>query len=218
MMMRSRSPITRVRRLARRDDGMTLVEVIIATSLLGIVSLVFTTVLASVQNAVVAQDVRTELNDQSRLALADLDRQVRSGNLLYNPSSETGTIDPFGVAASGYMFRVYTQVKFAGTDDPRCSLWAIDDEEQLLYRWWPVLDPDAATDWRVVTDGVVNRSVGTPAFVLDATGRTVTVTIKANADYAHDPTATQTFTESLTGRNTSFGYPSDVCSDLPSDM
>ena len=33
MMMRSRSPITRVRRLARRDDGMTLVEVIIATSL-----------------------------------------------------------------------------------------------------------------------------------------------------------------------------------------
>jgi hypothetical protein len=116
------------------------------------------------------------------------------------------------------MFRVYTQVKFAGTDDPRCSLWAIDDEEQLLYRWWPVLDPDAATDWRVVTDGVVNRSVGTPAFVLDATGRTVTVTIKANADYTHDPTATQTFTESLTGRNTSFGYPSDVCSDLPSDM
>ena len=81
-MMRSRSPITRLRRLARRDDGMTLVEVIIATSLLGIVSLVFTTVLASVQNAVVAQDVRTELNDQSRLALADLDRQVRSGNLL----------------------------------------------------------------------------------------------------------------------------------------
>ena len=77
---------------------MTLVEVIIATSLLGIVSLVFTTVLASVQNAVVAQDVRTELNDQSRLALADIDRQVRSGNLLYNPSSETGTIDPFGVA------------------------------------------------------------------------------------------------------------------------
>ena len=93
---------------------MTLVEVIIATSLLGIVSLVFTTTLASVQNAVVAQDVRTELNDQSRMALADLDRQVRSGNLLYNPSSETGNIDPFGVAASGYMFRVYTQVKFAG--------------------------------------------------------------------------------------------------------
>ena len=46
----------------------------------------------------------------------------------------------------------------------------------------------------------------------------MTVTIKANADYAHDPTATQTFTASLTGRNTSFGDPNDVCSDLPSDM
>jgi hypothetical protein len=46
----------------------------------------------------------------------------------------------------------------------------------------------------------------------------VTVTIMANADYEHDSSATQTFKEALTGRNTSFGYPNDVCSDLPSDM
>jgi prepilin-type N-terminal cleavage/methylation domain-containing protein len=218
--MRVRTGLLRTwtRRLHRREDGMTLVEVIIATSLLGIVSLVFTSTLASIQNAVVSEDVRTQLNDQARLALADIDRQVRSGNLLYNPGTETGTVDPFGVSATGYMFRVYTQVKFNDSDDPRCSLWVIDEQGQLQYRWWPVLDPDSATDWRVVATGIVNRSVGTPAFVLDSTGRTVTVTLRANADYAHDPTATQTFKQSLTGRNTSFGYPNDVCSELPSDM
>ncbi len=218
MRMSSAPLAATLRRLSRREDGMTLVEVIIATSLLGIVSLVFTSTLASVQNAVVAQDVRGQLNDQARIALGEIDRQVRSGNLLYNPSTESGTIDPFGVSASGYMFRVYTQVKFAGTDDPRCSLWVIDDEQRLLYRYWPVLDPDSASEWRVVAEGIVNRDVGTAAFVLDSTGRTVTVTLRANVDYAHDPSATQTLKESLTGRNTSFGYPNDVCSDLPSDM
>jgi type II secretory pathway pseudopilin PulG len=220
--MSGRRALPTIRRTFRRwvevEEGITLVEVVVATGILGIVMLVFTSMLGSVQQAVVAEDVRTRLNDQARLALADLDRQIRSGNLLYDPSIEAGTVDPFGVTASGYMFRVYTQTKYDTNDDARCALWLIDDDERLLYRYWPVLDPDEATDWRVVAEGVVNRQTSTSAFTLDSTGRTITVTIKANADYAHDPSATQTFTQSLTGRNTSFGYPNNVCQDLPSDM
>ena len=202
------------------ERGITLVEVMIATAILGIVMLVFTTTLASMQQAVVAEDVRNRLNDQARLALADLDRQVRSGNLLYDPALETDVVEPFGVDAESFMFRVYTQTKYQETDKPRCALWLIDDDRRLLYRHWPVEDPDDpdASDWRVVAEGVVNRETGTPAFALDPAGRTVTVTIEANADLDHDPTATQSFSASLTGRNTSFGYPSNVCQDLPSDM
>ncbi|HJR98862.1 MAG TPA: prepilin-type N-terminal cleavage/methylation domain-containing protein [Actinomycetota bacterium] len=200
------------------ERGITLVEVMIATAILGIVMLVFTTTLASIQQAVVAEDVRNRLNDQARLALADLDRQVRSGNLLYDPASETEVVEPFGVDAESFMFRVYTQTKYQETDEPRCALWLIDDERRLLYRHWPVQEPNEATDWRVVAEGVVNRETDTPAFALDPAGRTVTVTIEANADLDHDPTATQSFSASLTGRNTSFGYPSNVCQDLPSDM
>jgi hypothetical protein len=162
--------------------------------------------------------VRTRLNDQARLALADLDRQVRSGNLLYDPDDETGTVEPFDVAASGYMFRVYTQTKFHVTDEPRCALWLIDDQQRLLYRYWPVQEPDDASDWRVVAEHIVNREVGVPAFVLDTSGRTITASLQANTDIEHDPSATQLFSESLTGRNTSFGYPNNVCADLPSDM
>ncbi len=108
---------------ARLEDerGITLVEVLIATAILGIVMLVFTSTLSSMQQAVVAEDVRTRLNDQARLALADLDRQVRSGNLLYDPDDEIGTVDPFDVTAAGFMFRVYTQTKFTATDEPRCA-------------------------------------------------------------------------------------------------
>ena len=189
------------------EEGITLVEVLVATAILGIVMLVFTSTLASMQQAVVAEDVRTRLSDQARLALADIDRQVRSGNLLYDPDEETGSVEPFGVTAAGYMFRVYTQTKYRAADEPRCALWLVDDQERLLYRYWPVLDPDQATDSRVVAEHVVNRDTGVPAFVLDAMGRTVTASIQANADIVHDPSATQTFEVSLTGRNTSFGYP-----------
>jgi prepilin-type N-terminal cleavage/methylation domain-containing protein len=209
-----------MRLVLARQDGITLVEVVVATAILGIVMLVFTSTLASMQKAVVAEDVRSRLNDQAQLALQDLDRQVRSGNLLYNPASETGSVDPFGAGATatGYMFRVYTQTKYNPSDEPRCALWFVDNEERLLYRSWPVQDPEAASDWRVVAESIVNRQIGTAPFVLDSTNRTVTVTLKANADYAHDPSATQTFRESLTGRNTSFGYPNNVCQDLPPDM
>lgn len=216
MTMRTRSGF---RECWQAEDGITLVEVVVATAILGVVMLVFTSTLGSMQQAVVAEDVRTQLNDQARLALGDLDRQVRSGNLLYNPDDE-GAVEVDGVplAAGGYMFRVYTQTKYRDTDEARCALWVIDDDQRLLYRYWPVLDPGAATDWRVVAEHIVNRETGTPAFALDGTGRTLTAAIQANANIEADPSATQVFTASLTGRNTSFGYPSNVCADLPADM
>ena len=202
----------------RDERGITLVEVLVATAILGVVMLVFTSTLGSMQQAVVAEDVRTRLNDQARLALADLDRQVRSGNLLYDPDDEVGTVEPFDVTAAGYMFRVYTQTKFRDTDEPRCALWLVDDQQRLLYRYWPVQEPDDASDWRVVAEHIVNRETGDPAFVLDSSGRTITASFLANVDIEHDASATQEFSESLTGRNTSFGYPNNVCADLPSDM
>lgn len=218
MMARRITVAPRCRRL-HGEDGITLVEVLVATAILGIVMLVFTSTLASMQQAVVAEDVRTRLNDQARLALADIDRQVRSGNLLYDPDDEVA-VDVGGttLAAGGYLFRVYTQTKYQDTDEPRCALWVIDDEQRLLYRYWPVLDPDEATEWRVVAEHIVNRETGTPAFALDASGRTITASIQANANIEADPNATQIFEASLTGRNTSFGYPNNVCGDLPSDM
>jgi hypothetical protein len=53
---------------------------------------------------------------------------------------------------------------------------------------------------------------------VDSTNRTASVTFYLNPSYTTDSSATQKVTASLTGRNTSFGYPSDVCEDLPSNL
>lgn len=200
----------------RDERGMTLVELVVAMGILSIVMLVLTTTLTSIQRAVVEEDVRIRLNDQARLAVQSIDRLVRSGNILYDPVNETAN-DPYGSAA-GYMFRIYTQAEQSAAQPARCALWLLDDSQQLLYRTWPVLHPEDASDWQVVAESVVNRSLSQPAFTLDSLGRTIAVQFYVNPDLTHRPGATQVVKASLTGRNTSYGYPVQLCSSLPSPL
>jgi prepilin-type N-terminal cleavage/methylation domain-containing protein len=205
-----------IRRL-HAQGGMTLVELLVAMAILSIVSLVFTTTLSSVQRAVVEEDVRIQLNDQVRLAVQSIDRLVRSGNILYDPVDESGN-DPYDVTATGYMFRIYTQAEQSASQAARCALWLVDDEEHLLYRTWPILAPEDASNWTIVAEGVVNRTLDEPAFTLDPAGRTMSVSFHVNPDLAHRPQATQVVEASLTGRNTSFGYPVQLCETLPDPL
>jgi type II secretory pathway pseudopilin PulG len=215
--------ITMRRLLARahRQDGITLAELLVSMSILTIVMTVFLSTLASMQRATVDQQVRSDLNDQARLALMSIDRQVRSGNLLYDPDLEDDPLGRMsgGSPATGYLFRVYTQARVGGSSESRCVLWLVDDQRRLLTRYWDQdEDPDTATEWRVAAEGVVNFDEDVSPFLLDTEGRTVAVTLAVNPDVENRPEATQWFEASLTGRNTSFGYPSSVCSELPSDM
>jgi prepilin-type N-terminal cleavage/methylation domain-containing protein len=212
-MTRTRAIIGRL----RSEDGMTLVELMVAMAILSIVSLVFTSTLSSVQRAVVEEDVRIRLNDQVRLAVQSIDRLVRSGNILYDPVDESGN-DPYDPTATGYMFRIYTQAEQTAGQDARCALWLVDDEQRLLYRTWPVLTPEDASNWTVVAEGVVNRTLDEPAFTLDSAGRTIAVSVSVNPDLQNRPQATQVGEASLTGRNTSFGYPVQLCATLPDPL
>jgi prepilin-type N-terminal cleavage/methylation domain-containing protein len=207
---------TLIRRL-RDERGMTLVELMVAMAILSIVMLVFTTTLSGIQRAVVEEDVRMRLNDQARLAMQSIDRLVRSGNILYDPVDESGN-DPFDGAATGYMFRIYTQAEQTAAQDARCALWMVNDEQELLYRTWPVLAPEDASDWQVVAEGIVNRDLNAPAFTLDSAGRTLSIEFRVNPDLTDRPQATQTVEASLTGRNTSFGYPVQLCETLPDPL
>src|SRR5919106_1631911 len=210
-----RVPATRVR--LSDEGGLSLVELVVAMGILSIVMLVLTTTLTSIQRAVVEEDVRGRLNDQARLALQSIDRLVRSGNILYDPIDETGN-DPYDGTAAGYLFRIYTQAEQSENEDPRCALWLVNDQQQLLYRTWPVLDPHAASDWTIAAGGVVNRDLGEPPFTLDSAGRTIAVEFHVNPDLEDRPQATQVVEASLTGRNTSFGYPVQLCETLPDPL
>jgi prepilin-type N-terminal cleavage/methylation domain-containing protein len=208
------SAIHRVRNVLREERGMTLAELMVAMAILSIASVVFASTMISIQRASVQQDFRTRNVDQVRLAMQSIDRQVRSGNLLYNPSSAYGT-PPL---PADYTLLIYTQANLP-TVGNRCVLWSINDAEQLVTRSWVPLDPygPSTTEWQVVAEDVINRTGGspTPAFSLDPTGRTITVTFLVNIDEAGSPNATQRIRSAITGRNTSFGYPINVCQDPP---
>jgi prepilin-type N-terminal cleavage/methylation domain-containing protein len=199
-------------RALRSSEGFSLLEVLMAMFIMSIVVVVFGSVFASVLQSVSTEEDLSQSNDEARLAIQQLDRELRSGNVLYDPASESD---------AGYMLRIYTQTN-APVAQPRCVLWRINSSRQLQTRAWPPLQPGNATQWSLVADGIVNKSLSpaVQAFSLDTdpnrAGRTINVTLKVNSDLTNQPTRTATIKASLTGRNTSFGYPQDVCSVTPS--
>lgn len=208
----------RFRRRLEREDGFTLAEVMVAMMIMGIALPVFYGVLSSVQQGAVRQDFLGRANDQARLAIEELDREIRSGNVLYDPASET---------PANFTLRIYTQTNATtriptfGNPGYVCALWTIDDENRLVKNIWPPLKPEEATGWRVVAEDVVNRALPTPvpAFALDPDPlkglRTVGITLVVNPDPTNSWSRTIRIETSSTGRNTSYGFPQDVCNGNP---
>lgn len=215
-----RRHIDRLRRRATEEHGFTLPELLFAMMILSIVLVAFLTTLTSVQRSAARQDYLSRANDGARLAVEQLDREIRSGNVLYDPAGEAG----YSSFPVGYTLRIYTQTN-ASTRTPNpgymCAIWTINDDGELIKNLWPPLDPASATGWRVVTDGVVNRSSSppVPAFVLDPDpnkgGRTVDIQLLISPDAENSFSNTVQVETSSTGRNTSYGFPEDVCSDTP---
>ena len=217
--------MTGVGRLKTSEGGMTLVELLVSMSILSIVLLVFVAVLASVQRGVVTQDTLSQTLDQTRLALQQLDREMRSGNVLYDPALENAPAASGGIPSCsgclpGYTLRVYTQTNADTRGTYKCVLWKIDTAQRLMTQQWPPSDPSNASGWRIVATGIVNGSINEPPFTLDPDplkgGRTLNILFAVNSDLAHRPTQTVKVQASLTGRNTSYGYPANVCQQTPS--
>jgi type II secretory pathway pseudopilin PulG len=204
----------------RSEHGTTLVETLLAMSVMSIVIVAFSTVMTSVQTGVERQTGRSGSNDQARLAVEELDKEIRSGNLLYDPSLETGPVGSDIVA--GMSLRVYTQTN-ADTRDPgnRCVQWRITSNQQLQRRDWSInwRTDDIVSSWIIVAESVVNRTLSPPvsAFVLDPDpakgGRSMQVLIAVNENPSTGREVR--IQQTLTGRNTQYGYPSQVCSDIP---
>ena len=179
--------MAKLRQRLQEQEGMTLVELVVAMSILSIAMVILLSTLTSIQKASVNENVRSTTINQARLAMQTIDRQVRSGNLLYPPN------------AAGYTFLIYTQAYSAQDDISRCALWTVNSQKQLMYAYWkPNITPGALT-WQVVADGIINRAQSQGAFTLDSTGRTMTVLFLVNSS-PRVPDATQTLQTSVTGR------------------
>jgi type II secretory pathway pseudopilin PulG len=197
---------------------MTLVELLVSMLILGLVLTIFLTTLVSVQAGVSRQTDRSESNDQARLAAEELDREIRSGNLLYDPSLESDTPNHI---FPGMSLRIYSQTN-ANIRNPgnRCEQWRIYNEDLWKRDWTTTWRSDGiVSTFRIVAEHVVNQTLSpqVTAFSLDPdpnkAGRTLVLTLKVDVNAAHGRPVT--ITQSVTGRNTQYGYPNNVCSDIP---
>ncbi len=131
---------------------MTLIELMMAMGIMALVVTALLGVLGQAFTSLGKESIRSNDEDQARLAVEELDREIRSGNLLYDPSIESG---PAGSdVVSGMALRVYTQTN-ADTRDPgnRCVQWRINSTGQLQRRDWSVNWADRRAGERVADRG-----------------------------------------------------------------
>lgn len=201
-----------------RERGYTLVEALVVMIIFGAIIGIIVTVLIQVSYSTADNMTRTSQIRNAELGLMQIDRQVRSGNVIIDPDQETSTgsgVDP------GYSLRVYTQ-----TDGVfQCVQWRVkfNDEGrgQLEYRsWdpnWESLGGDIET-WATVAHDLVRDPAGDPPFTGDGINETsatssVDVSIFVQGERTNSaPAVVQTV---LTGRNTVYGYPIDRCDNIP---
>jgi prepilin-type N-terminal cleavage/methylation domain-containing protein len=209
-------PVThRPRRDLGSEDGFTLSELVVASAILSIVVLVFTTTFSTIQRSVSEQQVRSVNNDNVRLALENLDRLVRSGNVLVDPSIVNTDCKATGSAYQCLL--AHSQANGTSALPARCIQWRVEGTV-LQTRWWePEEKATTTTAWREVATGIQNLQTSpvTQTFRLDPDplkqNRSVEILflVGTGARGVDGPLAR--VEASLTARNTSYGYLSDAC-------
>lgn len=198
-------------RLGRSEAGTTLVELLVVLGVLGTVLTGVFGALVSVQNTENRVNIRKQTEDQVRLAVEQIDRQVRSGNVLYDPAQE-GSNAGTGIPA-GFSMRIYTQANGV----QRCVQWRVTAGKLQSRSWattWQI--DNQVSGWRTVADHITNTTSNAP-FSLDPTtnfgSRLINVDMIANV---RSDTGTDVESKiSVTGRNTEFGYDPVVCQAIP---
>ena len=199
------------------EAGITMVEMVVAMGILSMVLTIFLSALVSVQTGVVKAADRSISNDEVRLAVQQIDREIRSGNVFVDPASES---DP------GMMLRIYSQANAPTRPSRhRCVQWRVAGRE-LQSRTWHTewrLNSDV-TGWRILGNDIVNQQRGVRAFELDTSttyggdgvhGRVMRIHILANrSDRSGQPVSIQV---SVNGRNTRYGDSGmgSPCADAP---
>lgn len=190
------------------------------------IGMVYTAVVL-VQKKISGSEQSSEAVSQLRQALAQIDRQVRSGNVLYSPANEDTQLGVGGAAAcpddnanAGMCMRIFTQsnglnkcVQWQVTDDPDES---INGTQILRFRGWATNWATGGTveDWQVVARGL--KMGATFPFQLDVTS-TYSSRLLHLQFYAYDARTKKTsaIQSSLAGRNTNYGYDAGICVPVP---
>lgn len=208
-------------RARRRDEGWTLIELMVSMSIfIALLTIVFS-LLVTVSQQTADNMSRAQQVAEVRLGLSQIDRQVRSGNVISDPS----VVDVNSGVPAYYSLRVYTQTD--GTN--QCVQWRVIFPSGLLtagelqFRSWQTdwLSTGVVTAWRVVArDLVAPPSLTDAPFqriaaAASSIAQSVQVTLWVKEPGSRLASAPTVIASVLTGRNTIFGYPADECAAVP---
>jgi prepilin-type N-terminal cleavage/methylation domain-containing protein len=181
------------------DGGFTLIEMMIVMFLLTLVFSLCTLSIVTVQRQVNTDYARGQTVDQVRLAIQQMDRQIRSGNLFYQPTS------------NGTQLVIFTQAN----GNQRCVEWQVSGGAIQTRSWtqtWQTDGSPSVEPWSTIATGIINSS-SKPPFVLDVNpsygGRILDIDIVANETNSNSSGVE--VTDSIEGRNTVYGYDASAC-------
>ena len=209
--------VRRARTVVSNEDGMSVIEMVVAVMLMVIAASIYLGALTSVYSGVNRQQRRSEINDEARLAIEQIDREVRSGNILFDPAESFAAPTCGGYACvSNFSVRVYTQANATTrTPQQQCVQYLINGTN-LLRRAWAPGAGSSLSGWRIVARDIVNRNVNpqVPAFVRTAGNRILDITLLVNNRFGQaDAPRTVRIETSIAIRNYGTGDP---CSPIPS--
>jgi prepilin-type N-terminal cleavage/methylation domain-containing protein len=199
---------------ARAEEGFTLVEISVVVALLGVVVTMLLSFLFRAQSDLQTQISRSSSNDQVRLAAQSIDREIRSGDVFYDPAAEV--YSP-GDVASGMALRVYSEANAPTRPGKRCVQWRITSAGELQRRSWTTdwqSDPtNKVSGWRIIATGIRNRADNVAAFTRSQ-ANLITIDLRANDDPTLKKGSTVDVKLAVSGRDTIFfstSSPSQPC-------
>jgi type II secretory pathway pseudopilin PulG len=175
----------------RSQQGLTLSELSITMSIVLTLFALVVPVLGSAFRSFRDVSERVDTNSQAQLALNQVERDVRSGNVIAAPG-------PVG-ADAGMEVRVYTQANGV----LQCVQYRVADGRLERRTRAPGLAVPWPTLWYTVTEGVENatQSPPIPAFTRSADRQMLTIDLQVNRN---NPGKGVRLTTSATGRNTKY--------------
>jgi type II secretory pathway pseudopilin PulG len=219
--------VIRSRRRAEGEQGTTLVELIVAMSIFSFVVVLTLSALVGVQKETQRVMQREDAITQLRQGMAQIDRQVRSGNVLYSPRNEVGVTTGCSSSATepaGDCMRIHTYG--TGNALQKCVQWQLQPDasrpgtSRLMTRSWtpPWQVGGTRPPFRTVATGLLNRQIdGEWPFRLEAASATSQRVLKLSLLTSPKDTSARAVAleSSISGRNTHYGRDANICTPVP---
>lgn len=214
---------------AKEDKGFSLVELLVAMTIFSLLMALLTGLFITIMNQANDNLGRQRAVEQARLGLSQIDRQIRSGNLILDPGLDGPSVS--GVPKN-YSLRIFTQEG----EEEKCVQWRVifhDPSSEfgaLEFRSWDPGSIASVSDWSRVASNLVAPAVtpidptdsqSWPPFWLDPSlptgsdAQNIRVTLRLSDPSARSDAKAQVLTSVITGRNTVFNYSALNCATAP---